>query len=584
MPAEALSPRSLPASRRKAARWLPAAPCRGLALLWVFAVSRLWAVGSIDDLTGPWQLLVDDYLIAAKTNVARTYHPFQKYAGNPVLVPQQAWEQLTYIYGTVLPNETRTGYRMWYQTLRKDPPCTASSTQLYATSTDGIYWVKPALGQIDWCGSTANNMYYQGFMTSVMHTPWDPDPAKVYKLMNFGTGGWSVAWSSNGINFVSAPNNPVFTAGSDSGQACWDPRTQQYRLYVKNTWVDANGLNRRAVALASTANFTNWPATGALVLWPDAFDDRWSLNVTQRTHFYGLSAFPYETMYLGFLWIHRATNLTSSPPGLEGYQIGPIFDELVSSRDGVHWTREEGNRPPILALGAANTWDAGMVFTPRAPVAEGNTIKIWYGGFKSVHDTAFTKQQSAIGLAMLRKDGFASLDAGATAATILTKTFGNTGGALLVNYHTNNSSGWVKVEALDENGNVLSGYSQADCVPLTGNSTTQAVTWVGHSELPAGQRWLRLRFLLQNASIYSFMMGTNAALVEVPPALGYGRRDNEIVLSWPTNSAGFALEYTTNLPPPAWTPALPSPVIIGTQYVVTNSMTGAERNYRLRGP
>ena len=225
-----------------------------------------------------------------------------------------------------------------------------------------------------------------------------------------------------------------------------------------------------------------------------------------------------------------------------------------------------------------------MVFTPRTPVVEGNTIKIWYGGFKNHHDTALKKQQSAIGLATLRKDGFASLDAGATVATILTKTFGNTGGALLVNYHTNNSSGWVKVEALDENGNVLSGYSQADCVPLTGNSTTQAVTWAGHSELPAGQRWLRLRFLLQNASIYSFMTGTNAALVEVPPALGYGRRDNEIVLSWPTNSAGFALEYTTNLPPPAWTPALPSPVIIGAQYVVTNSLTGAERSYRLRGP
>ncbi len=140
MPAEALSPRSLPASRRKAARWLPAAPCRGLALLWVFAVSRLWAVGSIDDLTGPWQLLVDDYLVAAKTNVVRTYHPFQKYAGNPVLVPQQAWEQLTYIYGTVLPNETRTGYRMWYQTLRTNDPCTAparSSTRPAPTASIG---------------------------------------------------------------------------------------------------------------------------------------------------------------------------------------------------------------------------------------------------------------------------------------------------------------------------------------------------------------------------------------------------------------------------------------------------------------
>jgi len=269
---------------------------------------------------------------------------------------------------------------------------------------------------------------------------------------------------------------------------------------------------------------------------------------------------------------------------LEGYQIGPIFDELVSSHDGVHWTREEGDRPPILGLGGANAWDAGMVFTPRAPVVEGNTIKLWYGGFKNHHDTALNKQQSAIGLATLRKDGFASLDAGATTGTILTKPFVNTGGALLLNYHTNTSGGWVKVEALDENTNVLSGYSQADCVPLTGNSTTEAVTWAGYSELPAGQQFLRLRFLLQNASVYSFMVGSNAALVEVPPTLGYGRRDNEIVISWPTNSAGFALEYSTNLPPGSWTAASPPAVVDGPQYVVTNSMSGVERWYRLRRP
>ena len=549
----------------------------------LLGTSRLGAAGSLDDLTGPWQLLVDDYLIAAKTNVVRKYYPFTKYAGNPVLVPQQAWEQLTYIYGTVLPNETRTGYRMWYQTLRTNDPCTAPSTQLYATSTDGISWTKPILNQCAWCGSTANNMYYQGFMTSVMHTPWDPDPARSYKLMNLDAGGWSVAWSSNGINFVSAPNNPVFTAGSDSGQAWWDPRAQQYRLYVKNNWVDTHGLNRRAISLATTANFTNWPATAPLVLWPDTFDDRWSLNVTQRTHFYGLSAFAYESMYLGFLWIHRATNLTSNPAGYEGYQIGPIFSELVSSRDGVHWTCEEGDRPPVLGLGT-NTWDAGMVFTPRSPVVEGSTIKLWYGGFKNQHDTALKKQQGAIGLATLRKDGFASLDAGASAGTILTRTFVGTGGALLVNYRTNTSSGWVKAEALDEDTNVLTGYSQADCVPLTGNSTTQAVTWTGHGELPAGQRSLRLRFLLQNASIYSFMAGSNAAPVEAPPVLGYGHRNNEIVLSWPTNSVGFALESTTNLPPTNWTPALPYSVVNGAQYVVTNSMTDVGRGYRLRKP
>jgi len=39
-----------------------------------------------DNLTGPWQLFIDDYLIASKANIIRRYHGFQKYPGNPLIV------------------------------------------------------------------------------------------------------------------------------------------------------------------------------------------------------------------------------------------------------------------------------------------------------------------------------------------------------------------------------------------------------------------------------------------------------------------------------------------------------------------
>jgi len=105
--------------------------------------------------------------------------------------------------------------------------------------------------------------------------------------------------------------------------------------------------------------------------------------------------------------------------------------------------------------------------------------------------------------------------------------------------------------------------------------------------LPAGLPFLRLRFMVQNASIYSFMAGSNAALVEVPPVLGYARQDPDLVLSWPTNSAGYALEYATNLPTLGWNTAAPPPVIVGDKYVVTNTLIlpdGSERYYRLQKP
>lgn len=491
-----------------------------LGIAFLFAAFFHWqafAVGSTNDLTGPWQLFVDDFPVAAKANVVRTYHPFQKYAGNPVLVPDRPWEGLVYLYGTVLHDESGTGYRMWYHTLRTNNACPEASTELYATSTDGLNWVKPVLNLRTGCGSTSNNMYFTrptgGGMTSVMHTPWESNPAQRYQFMNFDSGGYWAAWSSNGINLIDAPHNPVFTGGSDVGQFCWDPHTQRYLGYVKNAWYDWNGRKRRAVALTTTTNITTWPRE-SLILWPDTFDDRWAIPGTvQRTHFYGLSAFPYETMYVGFLWVFRATELDGEMPG---YLIGPCFVELVSSHDGVNWTRQEGDRPPILPLGPAGSWDDGMVFTARAPVRVGDALKLWYGGLDQVHGTALTKTRGAIGLATLRKDGFASLDAAAATGTVLTRNLVGAGGPLQVNYQA--TGGWLKAEVLDENNNVLPGYGQGDCAALTGDSVNEAVTWGTHTELPTSPSVIRLRFILENVSLYSFMAG-EAAVIGVPPAI-----------------------------------------------------------------
>ena len=46
---------------------------------------------SLGELTGPWQLFVDDYLVSSKLGVVRTYHPFKKHPGNPIIVSDQPW-------------------------------------------------------------------------------------------------------------------------------------------------------------------------------------------------------------------------------------------------------------------------------------------------------------------------------------------------------------------------------------------------------------------------------------------------------------------------------------------------------------
>lgn len=476
------------------------------AVVLVGAPRPTWAVTSLGDLTGPWQLFADDHLVADRNGVTRTYHPFQKYAGNPIIPANKPWEgNNIYVYGTILPNESGNGYRLWYHAL----PTDVKYRLCYATSTNGISWTKPNLNIVTYNGSTANNIFLarsgQDHIPSILHTPWETDPGRRYKLINFdgAAGRFLGAWSSDGLHWTDSPANPIIPPASDVGNYVWDAHADRYVGYMKIA-AYVRGLRRRAVGFTSTTDFEAWPAP-YLVMAPDAYDDRWATG-EQRTHFYGLCGFPYQSMYIGFLWVFRATDAG-------GYTDGPIFVEIVTSRDGIHWRREEGDRPAMLPLGPPGAWDDGMIFTTQQPVVVGDTLRVYYGGVDGTHGG--TNGHSGIGLATLRKDGFASLDAGGTTGVITTKRLQGAGGALHVNYAT--TGGSIRVEVLDPDGNVLPGYSQAECVSLQGNSVDQVVTWASRSELPGGAEPVRLRFVLQNAALYSFMAGSGIQILDEPP-------------------------------------------------------------------
>jgi hypothetical protein len=100
----------------------------------------------------------DDYLIAARQKVTRKYHAFEKHPANPLVKADKPWEgNNVYVYGTVLPNESGPGYRMWYHALPEKKGEDAYRL-LYATSTDGLKWDKPNLGIVDYHGSKNNNI------------------------------------------------------------------------------------------------------------------------------------------------------------------------------------------------------------------------------------------------------------------------------------------------------------------------------------------------------------------------------------------------------------------------------------------
>ena len=196
-------------------------------------------------------LLVDDYCIESKTGVTRTYHAFSKYAGNPVLVADKPWEgSHIYVYGTVLPDESGTGYRMWYHALSDDVDRThLASTRPAPTASIGT---SRTWASISYNGSTNNNLFIRrgegDHIVSVIHTPWETDPGQRYKLVNFDSG---MAHASSGPGRPTPCTGPMFrpipscprpvTSATSPGT----PSTSAYVGYLKMSAM-VNDLKRLA--------------------------------------------------------------------------------------------------------------------------------------------------------------------------------------------------------------------------------------------------------------------------------------------------------------------------------------------------
>jgi hypothetical protein len=143
--------------------------------------------------------------------------------------------------------------------------------------------------------------------------------------------------------------------------------------------------------------------------------------------------------------------------------------------------------------------------------------------------------------------------------------------------------------------NAVQGSNVTFAVAATG-SATLAYQWQFNSNNLAGET----NALLTLANVQPSQAGAyrcvvtneagarasaNATLsVTALPALAYSRTGTNFILSWPANATGFVLQATAALFPPQWTNATPAPVTVGTNKVVNNNLTGAEKFYRLFKP
>jgi hypothetical protein len=108
-----------------------------------------------------------------------------------------------------------------------------------------------------------------------------------------------------------------------------------------------------------------------------------------------------------------------------------------------------------------------------------------------------------IWLAMLREDGFVSLEAEAE-GEFWTQPATFEGSRLLIN-SWGVTGGQVKIEITDERGKAFPGYALEDCNPLEGEQLWSAMTWTGNSDVSGLRgKLIRLRFELHRIRLYAF--------------------------------------------------------------------------------
>ena len=245
--------------------------------------------------------------------------------------------------------------------------------------------------------------------------------------------------------------------------------------------------------------------------WSDELDQP-DPGIGEVPQLYDLNAVAYESIMLGLIAIFRGpNNQAAAERGV------PKTNDLTLafSRDGFHWDRPD-REPFIPATRTPGTWDKGYIHAAGGVcLIVLDRLYFYYGAWSGDspklkgnmvghHPRANAMYAGgSTGLATLRRDGFASMDAGRAGGTITTRPVIFDGRHLFINAVT--SEGSLRVDVLDQQGEPLAPFSADNCVPVSADRTAQRITWKGADDLlPLRGTPVRFRFHVTNGKLYSF--------------------------------------------------------------------------------
>lgn len=431
------------------------------------------------------QLFVDDFLVE-ETTLRRVFHQAAYYPRNPVMQPDRPWEEgraMPFSDGVFHDPRERL-FKIWYF---------SAGATLYATSRDGVRWQKPELDV-----KPGTNTVHSGRRDSA--TVWldleERDPARRYKFLYSGGHGRTLAlhYSPDGIHW----GEPVASSipADDRTTFFWNPFRKMWVLSLRShQWTPEQqgddtaviGRMRRyweAPDLAQAVRFRKEDP----VVWTmaDRLDPR-RIDLNVQPQLYNLDAVGYESIMLGLFSIWRGQFPDREKPN----EIAAGF-----SRDGFHWQRP--SRAAFIPVSERyGDWNYGNVQSAGGVcLVVGDRLYFYVSGRAGKEGVRASGVMST-GLATLRRDGFASMEAGAAGGVLTTRPVRFTGSHLFVN--VDSVEGDLRVEALDAAGRVV-----ARSLPIRVDNTLQAVAWKSGGLAALAGKPARFRFHLRHARLYSF--------------------------------------------------------------------------------
>jgi len=475
------------------------------------------AADYIDETKGTTLFAFDSISIPYSQNLKLEMHQPQRHAANPVLQrgePGTPDAHGVQFYGSILKDNGKL--RMWYVAFDDDVKSKVASARwraAYAESSDGVSWVKPNLGLVEFGGNKNNNLVdvggAWGFVNlKVIKDETDPDPARRYKMTTHvyyrhhtRLGTLLPFISADGLTWqpvkqikpvkAELQKEDLLVPGFHLEPACglyqWDG---QYYLTAQNAMPSTQHYQGRVVRLHRSADFVNWSPTSSIAFVRTPQHEYLGAGRSREgeQNHEGISVWNRGNVLLG---------ITGRWHGAAEWKDVTVDLGLVLSNDGQNF-REPKHEWTFLERGKDGAWDQGGLLQGQGFENIGDQTFIYYGAWDPRGTGGTEKPRGGIGIATLPRDRFANLMVDTSSegpgdyqlpqitAEFVTASISVKRPRFFINAEGLHKDAILRIELLDHQDRPIPGYSGDSAAVVTQSGFQTPIQW--KEKRPVSQR------------------------------------------------------------------------------------------------